>query len=441
MAFSICAQIVRAPAQAGPRLTTRRLLYIAVACAPLSVAAQGPMPLSLPEALQLAQARSPQLVAQSAAVSAAERLIVSAGQRPDPQLGIGVENLPINGPDAFSVGRDFMTMRKIGISQQFTRAEKLQAREAKAVAEKQSEQAKLVGAETDLRRAVALVWLDRYFIEQRLRVLRDLERETALLAEAARAALAGGKGSPADPIIARTARVQVQDRIQEVGRDLKGAQASLARYVGDTEAARPLDKPPSFYALPHAPKEFLQVLDHHPQLLTYEPIEAMARADIAEAQAAKKPDWSLELAYAQRGSSFSNMVTIQARIDLPIFSEKRQDPVIAARYKALERVQAEREEARRMHEAEIKRMLADWETARERLKRYGQELVPLSREAAAAALAAYRSGRGNLTAALEARRTAVETRFADVQTQAELARAWANLNFLVSESAPRKEVK
>ncbi len=441
MAFSICAQIVRAPAQAGPRLTTRRLLYIAVACAPLSVAAQGPMPLSLPEALQLAQARSPQLVAQSAAVSAAERLIVSAGQRPDPQLGIGVENLPINGPDAFSVGRDFMTMRKIGISQQFTRAEKLQAREAKAVAEKQSEQAKLVGAEADLRRAVALVWLDRYFIEQRLRVLRDLERETALLAEAARAALAGGKGSPADPIIARTARVQVQDRIQEVGRDLKGAQASLARYVGDTEAARPLDKPPSFYALPHAPNEFLQVLEHHPQLLRYEPMESMARADIAEAQAAKKPDWSLELAYAQRGSSFSNMVTIQARIDLPIFSKKRQDPVIAARYKALEQVQAEREEARRIHEAEIKRMLADWETARERLKRYAQELVPLSREAAAAALAAYRSGRGNLSAAVDARRTAVETRFADVQTQAELARAWANLNFLVPETTAKKDVK
>ena len=94
-----------------------------------------------------------------------------------------------------------------------------------------------------------------------------------------------------------------------------------------------------------------------------------------------------------------------------------------------------------MHEAEIKRMVADWETARARLKRYGQELVPLSREAAAAALAAYRSGRGNLAAALDARRTAIETRFADVQTQAELARAWANLNFLVPESVPRKEVK
>ena len=441
MIFSIDARPSYVPAPVAPGWTARRLLLVAVAFASLCAAAQNPTPLSLPEALRLAQVRSPQLAAQSAAVGAAESLIVSAGQRPDPQLGIGVENLPINGSDAFSVGGDFMTMRKIGISQQFTRTEKLHAREAKAVAERQREQAKLISAETDLRRDVALAWLDRYFIEQRLRVLRDLERETALLSEAARAALAGGKGSPADPIIARTARVQVQDRIQEVDRDLKGAEASLARYVGDSEAARPLDKPPSFYTLPHAPKEFLQVLEHHPQLLTYEPMEAMARADIAEAQAAKKPDWSLELAYAQRGSSFSNMVTIQARIDLPIFSKKRQDPVIAASYKVLEQVRAEREEARRMHEAEIKRMLADWETSRARLKRYWEELVPLSREAAAAALAAYRSGRGNLAAALEARRTAVETRFADVQTQAELARAWANLNFLVPETALRKEVK
>jgi outer membrane protein, heavy metal efflux system len=441
MNFSIVVRLVRSPAPPVLGLAVGRLLLVTIAFTALCVVAQSLTPLSLPETLKLAQARSPQLAAQSAAIGAAESLIVSAGQRPDPQLGIGVENLPINGPDAFSVGRDFMTMRKIGVSQQFTRSEKLHARGAKAVAERQREQAKLLSTETDLRRDVALTWLDRYFIEQRLRVLRDLERETALLAEAARAALAGGKGSPADPIIARTASVQVQDRIQEIDRDLKGAQASLARYVGDTESARPLAKPPSFYTLPHAPNEFLRVLEHHPQLLMYEPMEAMARADIAEAQAAKKPDWSLELAYAQRGSSFSNMVTIQARIDLPIFSKKRQDPVIAARYKALEQVQAEREEARRMHEAEIKRMLADWETARARLKRYWEELVPLSREAAAAALAAYRSGRGNLAAALDARRTAVETRFADVQTQAELARAWANLNFLVSESAPRKVVK
>jgi outer membrane protein, heavy metal efflux system len=441
MNFSIAVRLVHSPAPLVLGLIIGRLLWVTIAFTPLYVVAQSLTPLTLPDALRLAQARSPQLAAQTAAIDAAGSLILSAGQRPDPQLGIGVENLPINGSDAFSIGRDFMTMRKIGISQQFTRTDKLHAREAKAVAERQREQAKLVGAVTDLRRDVALAWLDRYFIEQRLRVLRDLERETALLAEAARAALAGGKGSPADPIIARVANVQVQDRIQELDRDLKGAQASLARYVGDTEAARPLDKPPSFYALPRTPNEFLRVLEHHPQLLTYEPMEAMARADIAEAQAAKKPDWSLELAYAQRGSSFSNMITIQARVDLPIFSEKRQDPVIAARYKALEQVQAEREEARRMHEAEIKRMLADWETSRSRLKRSWEELIPLSREAATAALAAYRSGRGNLAAALEARRTAVETRFADVQTQAELARAWANLNFLVPETALKKEVK
>ena len=441
MVFSICARTGRASIASATPQAACWLVCIAVVFSPLSATAQGTTPLSLPEALKLAQARSPQLAAQSAAIGAAENLIVSAGQRPDPQLAIGVENLPINGSDAFSIGRDFMTMRKIGISQQFTRAEKLHAREAKAVAERQREQAKLVNAETDLRRDVALAWLDRYFIERRLGVLRELDRETALLADAARAALAGGKGSPADPILARTARVQVQDRMQLMERDLIGAQASLARYVGDAEAVRPLDKPPSFYALPRAPNEFLQTLAHHPQLLSYEPLEAVARADIAEAHAAKKPDWSLELAYAQRGSSFSNMVSIQARIDLPLFSKTRQDPVIAARHKALEQIQSEREETRRMHEAEIKRMVADWETARARLKRYWEELVPLSREAAAAALAAYRSGRGNLSAALEARRTAVEIRFADVQTQAELASAWANLNFLVPESAPRKYVK
>ena len=72
MIFSIVARLVRAPAPPVPGLMVRRLLFVTIAFAPLYVVAQNPTPLSLPEALRLAQARSPQLAAQSAAIGAAE---------------------------------------------------------------------------------------------------------------------------------------------------------------------------------------------------------------------------------------------------------------------------------------------------------------------------------------------------------------------------------
>src|SRR5712691_8988184 len=65
--------------------------------------------LTLEEAQRRAVDRSRQLVAQDSAVRASREMAVAAGQLPDPVLKMGVDNLPIIGPDQFSVTRDFMT--------------------------------------------------------------------------------------------------------------------------------------------------------------------------------------------------------------------------------------------------------------------------------------------------------------------------------------------
>ena len=66
-----------------------------------------------------------------------------------------------------------------------------------------------------------------------------------------------------------------------------------------------------------------------------------------------------------------------------------------------------------------------------RIERFEKLLLPLARERVAAALAAYRGGRGELGTVLEARRAETETRLGFVQTRLERARAWAKLNFLL----------
>ena len=54
---------------------------------------------------------------------------VSEFDRPDDiALKAGVSILPINGEDRFSLTRDFMTMRSVGVMQEFTRGDKRKAR-------------------------------------------------------------------------------------------------------------------------------------------------------------------------------------------------------------------------------------------------------------------------------------------------------------------------
>jgi outer membrane protein, heavy metal efflux system len=389
--------------------------------------------LSLTEAQRLAATDAPQVDAQAAALRAAEQSTISAGEQADPKLIVGVDNLPVDTSDRFSLTRDFMTMRKIGVMQDFTRADKLKLRTDRAVAEVRKEAAILSLARVNLRRDVAMTWIDRYFAERQVDLLKELAREGELQVSSAQAALAGGKGQAADPFAARLAVAQVADRIIDAERLVARAQSQLARWIGPA-AKQPLDTAPAFDQLAHRHQELIGNLDTHPHLAMYAPMQSMAESEMKLADAAKHPDWSLEVAYAQRGPAFSNMLSIGVRVDLPIFQSRRQDPTIASKAALLEQVRAQAEDARRAHAAEIESTLADWEAAKTRVQRYATDLLPLAHERTEVALAAYRGGKSDLTPVLDARKGEIESRMNHLQAQGDLARAWANLNFLLPDA-------
>ncbi|HEV8258782.1 MAG TPA: TolC family protein, partial [Casimicrobiaceae bacterium] len=67
-------------------------------------------PLTLAEAQRLAVERSRMLAGQDSAVAASREMAVAAGQLADPMLKLGIDNLPVDTSDRFSLTRDFMTM-------------------------------------------------------------------------------------------------------------------------------------------------------------------------------------------------------------------------------------------------------------------------------------------------------------------------------------------
>jgi outer membrane protein TolC len=92
----------------------------------------------------------------------------------------------------------------------------------------------------------------------------------------------------------------------------------------------------------------------------------------------------------------------------------------------------------RAHVAEIRAMLVAWQDDRERLTRYEREVVPLARERTEATVASYRGAKATLGEVLQARRSEVDVRLQALQLEAEVARTWAQLNFLVPlDHAPR----
>ena len=387
-------------------------------------------PLSLLAAQQGAAARSQQLVAQDALTSAARQMAIAAGQLPDPVLLLGVNNLPINGPDRFSLTRDFMTMRSVGVMQEFTRADKRKARTTRFEREAEAAQAMRLLALTELQRATAVAWLERFYQERMRELLVAQRDETRLQIDAADAAYRAGRGSQADVFAARSAVAQIDDRIALVERQVATAGTQLARWVGD-EARKPLAAPPALDTLRLKAEDLETQIARHPQIRLLVQKEAMAQAEADLAQANKKSDVSVELMVNQRGPAFSNMVSLNVSIPLQWDQKNRQDRELAAKLAIVEQMRAEREEATRMNVAEALAMLQEWHGNRARLLRHDASILPLAGERSRAAMAAYRGSAGSLAAVLEARRGEIDVRVERLRLEMETARLWAQINYLL----------
>jgi outer membrane protein TolC len=389
-----------------------------------------PQPLTLVSAQQQAVARSRQLNAQDQASVAAHELAVAAGQLPDPVLKVGIDNLPVSGPDRFSPGNDFMTMRRVGVSQELTGADKRRWRSARLEREADKAQAQKDVALAAIQRDTAISWLEVYYTEQMAAVVATQAALSRQEIEAAEAAYRGGRGSQADILAARSAVLALDDRGSEIGRRLRVAQTMLARWTGGEVAVAGT---PDIDQIRLNPASLDTDLAHHPQIAVMSRQEDIAQAEVNLAQANRRADWSVEVAFQQRGSAYSNMVSIGISVPLQWDRKNRQDRELAARLAQVEQSKAERDEVLREHVAETRAMIVEWENGRERIGRYVRESLPLAGERSQSVLAAYRGGKATLAEVLAARRNEAETRMQALQLQIETARLWAQLNFLFPE--------
>jgi len=386
----------------------------------------------LASALQLAQTRASLPIAQDRAATAAREMAVSAGQLPDPAVKFGINNLPVTSADRFTLSRDFMTMRSVGVMQEFTRSDKREARALRYEREAQVADAGRALAIANLQRDTAMAWLERHYSERMRDVLIQQRDEARLQIEAADTAYRAARGSQADVFAARSAVALIEDRIAQADRQVLAASTKLARWIGEA-ATQPLDRLPTMDTPGVELTQLDSVLAHHPQIAVLKRQEDVAQADVAVARTNKRPDWSAELMFSQRGSAFSNMISINVSVPLQWDQKQRQDRELAAKLALVEQARAQTEETTREHAAEIRGMVIEWHSNRERLTRHDNALIPLASERTRAALAAYRGGTGSLTTVLEARRGEIDARMERLRLAMDTARLWAQLNFLNPE--------
>lgn len=423
----------------GAQFRRRLALVLSILAFPAATLA-AETPLTLADAQRRAAEMSRQIAAQDHAVVAAREMAVAAGQLPDPVLKAGVDNLPVEGPDRFSLARDSMTMRRIGVMQEITRADKLRLRTERYEKEAEKNLAEKEAAIAAVERDTAMAWLDRYYSERMAELFAAQVEQARLQIEAAQTAYRAGRGTQADVFAARSALVALEDRAADVRRRVGNARLMLARWIGPA-ADLPLAGTPPIDTLVLDRTNLESQLDHHPQLTAAAKQQELARAEARLAEANRKSDWSVELMFNQRGPAYDNMVSVAVSIPLQWDRANRQDRELASKLAMAEQAKAQYDDAVRAHTAEVRAMLNEWDANRQRLARLQRELVPLAEERTQAAMAAYRGNKGTLTDVFMARSNELEARMQVLQLEMDTARLWAQLNFLAPQANTDGAVK
>lgn len=389
-------------------------------------------PFTLDAALQSATDHSASMQAAQASVRASSEAAVKAGQLPDPMLKAGIDNLPVNGGQRFTVGQDFMTMRRIGIEQEWVSGDKRRLRSALANEQVGRERAGYLAQLASVRQQTATAWLNAVYAKQALALQQALLDHMNHELDATKASYRGAKASAADVVQARAMLAQTQDQWLKARQVYQTALIALSRWtaVPASDVTGTPPAPESFVS--SLPPDELRV--SQPALITAADDIAVAEADTAVANSERRPNWTWEVAYQQRGGAYSNMVSVGVTIPLPLNRRNRQNRDVAEKAELATKARLTYEDTLRQVQADIRTQSETLASGRERIANLSTSLLPAADQRVQLADAAYRAGTGSLADTFAARRAQLDAQLQVLDLRRDVSQTWAQLEYQVVPS-------
>ena len=378
-------------------------------------------PLTLEAALEAAVQRSEAATAGRAGLQSASEASRAAGQLPDPTLNVGVENLPVTGPDRLHSARDSMTMKRIGFSQEWLSGDKRAARRNAADAQVARQEVTVRVAQAETRLQTALAFLDAFYAGEVLKVTTLMEHHAHEELEAARGRLSSASGSGQEVLALTAARGAAEDESDEVRQQQSAALVQLERWVG-----RRADHLVAPSETPIATEQ--EYVEANPLVAALRGDAEVARREASVTAANRDPNWTWGVSYGQR-TGFSDMVTFGVSIPIPLAPHERQDRDTAAKLALAAKAEADLAEAMRTATADYRGLLSDVRRLEDRVARFRSGVVTPASQRTSVALAAYGGSQAALVTLFEARHAEVEAQRKLLNLQRDLAKAKAQLAF------------
>ncbi|MBB4212160.1 outer membrane protein TolC [Rhodothalassium salexigens DSM 2132] len=383
--------------------------------------------LGLDDAVALALGREePRVAAARARARALDERAVAEGQLPDPELRVGLANMPV---DSFDFDQEPMTQVQVGVRQAFPRGRTLAETRARTDAEAEASRAR---ARLERRRVVLetrLAWLELAYWLTARRIVDDQQAAVTELVRVIETAFATGTGSNQDLLRAELELSLLDDRAVEVARRIETVRADLSRYVG-AAAARPLPDALPTLSPPPDRRLIAEALARHPQVTALDArVDARGR-DVAIARQAYKPRWALDLAYGARVGGRADFASVGVTLDVPLFTDQRQDRRLAAARQDRQAARLDRQAVLLDLRQRLDRTHAAWMRLGQRVGLYERVVRARADANADAALDGYQNQVADFAELIRSRLEALDTRLTLRRLRTDRAKAQAELLYL-----------
>lgn len=405
----------------------------------LASAADAPAALTLESAEQLALSADPAVVASQSRALALQDQAVADGQLPDPKLLVGVWNVPL---DDFSMKKEPASQFRTGIRQAFPRGHSLHYRQKRTQWLSKAETALMRNTRREVQRDVRQNFLELFYQERAAHILEKTRSLFEQLVDITRAHYASGRVSQQDVLQAQLELSRLDDRVTRIEEQRDVQRAALSRWIGDA-AWQAIE--PQFPTLASVPSraQLQASLPDHPAIKSASARVEASQQSIKEAREQYKPGFDVGVEYRKRfgnnadGSDRPDQMAAMVTLDLPLFTEKRQDKRLSASRQKAEAAIQRREQKLR----ELQRMLASdyarWQRLGEQQALYHDRLLREANDNAEAAVTAYQSGLNEFNTLMRARITELDIRLRDMRIRIDRAKTQARLLYLTPETDSR----
>ena len=397
----------------------------------------GKQVLSLPEAEAIALEVDPMLNLIDANAKALDEAAVADGQLPDPKLKLSLFNFPT---DTFSRTQEAITQLRFGLQQAIPRGDTLELKSKRTRSQATSVRAKNADETLKLRRDVRKYWFETWYWVRAEQIVTEDIKLFRQLVDITESQYAAGKRNQQDVLRAELEIGLLEDRLTHIRQQIDASRAALSKWLGQ-DALRELP-----WALPEMVPLASRVsiessLPSHPALRILRSRIDMNNHSVSIAREAYKPAWSVGVDYGIRGgnnpdgSDRADFLAATVVLDLPIFTDKRQDKRLAAAQQHKNAAQLEYDDKLRAMLSQLEKDHVTWARLSQRLERYQKKLISQARSNSEASLLAYQNDATDFATLMRAKITELNTHLKALRIHVDYAKAHARLLYLAGEQS------